>query len=72
MDSTDSERVSRAVTTLVGAGNTIGFCDSKMARDNALFSGPLLAGRWDELAGMLVVGALLGFKTSSFWVSGLA
>ena len=50
MESIDSERVSRAVTTLVGAGDTIGVCDSKTTLANALFSCPVAAGSSDELA----------------------
>lgn len=71
MELTNSERVLRAITTLIGARDIIGVRDSKMALDNTIFSCPLAAGGSDELAGMLVVGALWGFEMSSFWVGGL-
>ena len=72
MESTDSERVSRAVTTLVGAGDTIGVCDLKTALANVLFSCPVAAGSSDELAFEWVAGALWGCNTTSLWVCGLA
>ena len=60
MELTDSELVSRAVTMLIGAGDTVGGCDSKTARNGALFSclvGYGVIGVGDELS---VVGDVRG------------
>lgn len=65
MELADSERVSRAVTTHVGAGGVIGVCASKMARDNTLFPGPLLAGSCESCSELAVVESVNGLKTAS-------
>lgn len=54
--SVDSGRVLKSVTMAVGAGDSVGGCDSKMARKSALFSCAL--GYWmgDELAVGVVAG----------------
>jgi sugar (pentulose or hexulose) kinase len=63
-----AERVSRAVTMVVGAGEPIGACDSKTARNNALFSCPVTAGGCDVLAVVVGVG---GCETTLLGVSRL-
>jgi len=63
-----SERVLKAVATLVSAEDSVDSCDSKTAHKRALFSCSGLAGGCGELAVNLSVG---GFKTSSLRVSEL-
>ena len=52
MKLTNSGRVSRAETTQVGAGESTGSCNLKLARKSTLFSCPLAGGYGvgDELA----------------------
>ena len=57
----DSERVLRVVAMGVDPRDSIGSCDSKMARDKSLFSCKMAAGGDDVLALVLGVG---GFKTT--------
>jgi hypothetical protein len=66
--SADSGRVLKAVTTAVGAGDSVGGFDSKAARKSALLWS-LVTGRCDELA---VVKEVVGRKTASLEVNGLA
>lgn len=65
MKSANSKRVSWAVTMQVGAGDSVGCCDAKTARDNTLFLCLLLAEGCGELAVVEDVGgcrmASLGF-----------
>lgn len=53
MELTNSERVLRAITTLICARDIIGVRDSKMALDNTIFSCPLAAGGSDELEALM-------------------
>jgi len=67
-----SERVSKAVVVAVCLGNSIGTCDSKTARNGALFSSVMSAGSCvccDELALVEMVG---GCKTAALGVVALA
>lgn len=55
--------------------SAVSCCDSKTAPKSALFWSPVTAGSSDvkdELAVVMVAGALWGFKTASFGVGGLA
>lgn len=65
------ECVSRMETVVVDASDSLGACDSKTSRGNALFSCivlVLLPGDWDELAVVEMVG---GCKIASLGVGGL-
>lgn len=67
-----SERVSRAVTMEVGAGDPIGGCDSKTARNSALFPGPVLAGGCESCGELALVERVGDLKTVLLRVGGLA
>lgn len=67
--SLDAERVLRHVIMVVGAGDSVGGCDSKKACDRALFLCPVrygVIGVSDELA---VVGVAGDWKMSLLGVS---
>jgi hypothetical protein len=66
-----SERVLRAVVTVVDARDSIGVCVLKMARNNTLFSCPEAAEGCGEVAVVVEDGALVGRKTPSLGVGRL-
>ena len=69
MNPANSERILKAVKMVVDAGDSIRACDSKTARNNALFSCTVAAGGTGELA---VKDGFGGCKMASLGVGGLA
>ena len=67
-----SERVLRAVTAVVDAGDSVGACALKTTRDNTLFLCPVVTEGSGEVAVVVGVGDLVGRKTPSLGVGGLA
>lgn len=57
---------------LIGARDSVDACDSKTARNSALFSCPMPTVSCESCGELALVERVGGLKTASLWVVGLA